>query len=179
MPPLRDVPFSTKWANTDNTTMKTCNVCRLSRSVLEDFYWERDGGFQRPGSQCRTCNSIKGRKRRAEMPECQVLGCTRRSVAKGLCDMHYQRVKGTGELGPVEQLRGQGTITPDGYRKIYLKAEGWHKGHGHYELEHRFIMSQHLCRDLLRGQRVTDKLEWADYILELYGELFPEENGSI
>lgn len=83
-----------------------------------------------------------------------------------------------------------GTITPDGYRKIFRNSK--------YILEHRYIMEQKIGRQLLKcenvhhingirddnrpenlelwstsqpsGQRVSDKLEWAKQMIKLYGD---------
>jgi len=41
---------------------------------------------------------------RAHTP-CKVEGCDRMSNAKGLCTVHYQRLKETGEVGPAHRLR--------------------------------------------------------------------------
>lgn len=55
------------------------------------------------------------------MNDCVVSGCYRAPLAKGLCSMHYQRLRKNGDAGePIHRRvqRGEGTVTTYGYRSI-------------------------------------------------------------
>lgn len=110
--------------------------------------------------------------------------------------MHHNRKHKKGDLGPVEKIeryKGEWRTNKDGYL--------WRgkKGGGH-EFQHRAVMEKHLGRSLTqeetvhhingnrqdnrienlelwssshpRGQRVSDKVQWAKEILDTYGKEF-------
>jgi len=120
---------------------------------------------------------------------CKIEGCKSRSRVLEMCIKHYQRVKKWAD--PEKTARatsGSGYIDSNGYRLITID--------GKRVLEHRYVMSKYLGRDLLAnenvhhkngdrsdnrlenlelwsksqpsGQRVEDKLKWAYEIISLY-----------
>ncbi len=83
---------------------------------------------------------------------CSVEGCERvvRGSAGGFCKLHYERMRRTGEVGPVLTMtapKGSGTIDNNGYRRIKT-------GGGRYQLEHRLVMEQTLGRSLYPFENV-------------------------
>lgn len=142
--------------------------------------------------------------------QCYNLYCDEAVRSKGLCELHYDRFirRGTtyDPLNDPEPRRGytekpRNKNDPSTWRK-HLTSNGYvvlvySDADGRKEIrEHRWVMSQHLGRDLLpeetvhhingvrtdnrisnlelwssahpRGQRVEDKIEWAESLLALY-----------
>jgi hypothetical protein len=131
------------------------------------------------------------RKSRQEQ-ECSVDGCTKvQFLRRGWCDAHYMRNRMHGSPtggGPDKAPKGSGTLNRDGYRLI--------SHNGKQVLEHRVVMAEHIGRPLTRdenvhhldgdrtnnrldnlelwstsqpsGQRVADKIEWAQNFLARY-----------
>lgn len=176
-------------------------------------HYQHDRAIRNGSKQCarKACTSLAlldglcmphytKRKRTDELKElrdsrrCSVDGCDRPFDSNDLCQMHYQRLRTTGQVGPATLLRGAngtGCVTSTGYRVVG-------NGAGRKVAEHRVVMEQILGRPLLReenvhhingdrldnrpenlelwntsqpsGQRVADKLAWAREILALYGE---------
>lgn len=80
--------------------------------------------------------------------------CPSRHYARGLCALHYERLRRHGD--PSVRLTRQGeTITDDGYRRIFTD--------GKWVLEHRHVLSGNLGRPLQPGAAVHhingDKLD--------------------
>lgn len=126
---------------------------------------------------------------------CYVDQCGRPITAKRLCHTHYRSWLETGSAGDsrirAKAGRGNRRWTDPTTRYVYISG-----GVGKSELEHRFVMAQHLGRPLLptenvhhlngdrtdnrlenlelwtksqpAGQRVSDKVTWAIELLEFY-----------
>ena len=55
---------------------------------------------------------------------CSVIGCDKRIEARGMCNMHYLRVKKTGTTGPATPLHdGKGALNAYGYLMVRRKGE--------------------------------------------------------
>lgn len=128
---------------------------------------------------------------------CLVEYCQRNAIAKGYCNPHYQRWREGKSLDT--PVRGH---NPGEWGRWLLDTSGYvfrimHvSGRSRRQLQHRYVMEQHLGRDLLphenvhhingvrddnridnlelwssgqpSGQRAVDKVEWAKEILALY-----------
>jgi hypothetical protein len=98
-------------------------------------------------------------KRMGQLP-CEVDGCTRKYFAKGLCNMHYNRKRSTGDAGEAELRRKPVDadtiwrwVDPEhGY--VYLTFPGQRRKQ---ILEHRWVMEQHMGRKLFRDENVHHK----------------------
>lgn len=83
--------------------MNICPVC--------DGSFDFDPTFPKRKYCSKRCKSqafnerVKARRDAGGYGTCSVDGCTRGVTAKGLCPMHYYRLKNTGEVGPAESTR--------------------------------------------------------------------------
>lgn len=128
--------------------------------------------------------------KRADQPRCSVDGCERASFSWGMCVMHYNRAKKSGDPGEAASRHRPGEWRPNADGYIHRWIDGRH------ELQHRVVMEQHLGRALFSdetphhkngqrddnrienlelwsswqppGQRVEDKIAWARELLARY-----------
>lgn len=130
------------------------------------------------------------------MKQCKVEACVRRPIGN-YCSMHRNRIYKEGNVGETgsRRIRPLKSKNKQGYWLIFKPNHCMAYKHG-YVLEHRYLMSEHLGRPLLRqehvhhidgdrlnnnlsnlelwsthqpsGQRIPDKIQYAIEILQLY-----------
>lgn len=128
---------------------------------------------------------------------CTGLFCHKKTIAKKLCTTHYQRLRRFGnEEVRRQKVEYKSFVTPGGYKILRKPGHPLVPDPNGYISEHRFVMSEHLGRALLptetvhhlngnrldnqisnlelwstaqpKGQRVVDKVRWAEEILAMY-----------
>lgn len=96
----------------------------------------------------------------ANWTRCSVEGCESFARSRGYCVKHYNRWKKHGDpLAILIAEAGQGHVNRQGYRKLKIN--------GKTISEHRYVMEQHLGRELLphetvhhiNGDRLDNRLE--------------------
>lgn len=128
---------------------------------------------------------------------CSFPECGRRAVANGLCSAHDQQRRSGKALKPVRVGHMKSRLTSEGYLLVYAPDHPNARKSG-YILQHIVVMTEYLGRPLVpgeevhhrngdrsdnrrtnlelwstsqpAGQRVLDKLAWAQEIIALYGQ---------
>ncbi len=114
-----------------------------------------DPSCQRPAGRNGYCKPHYLKRRRelgtqVRRGACSIDGCGKPHEAKGYCEDHYYRWRRYGDpLHPISCRKGTGSVNSDGYRVVTRGKRPI--------LEHRWIMEQHLGRDLLPGETVHHK----------------------
>lgn len=138
-------------------------------------------------------------ERLARSKVCAIDNCEKEMTEFPYCGMHATRLRRTGDVGEAEQRVERGkpkwAIGTDGYVRIAMRVDGKHRTF----LQHRVVMEEKIGRALLphenvhhingvkhdnrpenlelwsksqpAGQRVEDKIRWAQEILETYKDL--------
>lgn len=131
-------------------------------------------GFGRTGRPPVTCSSLcrearrkrfdrdryertleKQRRRRTRgsryfnLPQCSVDGCDRDSFARSLCDLHYNRLRRDGHVGPPHvKKREKGVLWKDPQTGYVYQSR---------RMYHRVVMEQHLGRPLKAHENIHHK----------------------
>lgn len=136
------------------------------------------------------------RKQKAKGVECSIEGCSGEARSRGICGMHIQRLRKSQDMQKPRRTYGEfgrWHLNQDGYVQRRKKTP---EGRNIREFQHRYVMEQHLGRNLLphenvhhlngqrddnrienlelwstsqpKGQRVIDKTAWAKQWLSQY-----------
>lgn len=84
---------------------------------------------------------------------CAVDGCDRQGYSRGLCSLHYNRRRTTGDTGPAGLVRRHGIKRVVDKRSGYAYVYDPRKKNGR-TTEHRIVMEQMLGRELLPAENV-------------------------
>lgn len=180
--------------------------CRFCSRVQKKLLYAKNSRRACRLSGCENSSQRKGLCQRhyreqlyGFMEGCIIDGCTKQAyVARGLCGMHYRRLRVHGDV-EVRLTKERAGLTEDGYRLLHGYHDHPNATANGAILEHRFIMSQMLGRPLFPyenvhhkngqrsdnrpqnlelwivsqpyGQRFLDVLTWAKDIVAQYGKL--------
>lgn len=121
-----------------------CGRKREKRGLCAKHYkqWTREGRDLPPRMVEPTTNKL-----------CLVDGCDRPNESRGYCRKDYAKKVRSGELKPLyhKTQSGYRFIDDNGY--VRIMEPGW----SNYRREHRHVMEQHLGRKLLPGETVHHK----------------------
>jgi HNH endonuclease len=94
---------------------------------------------------------LKERRKKERLP-CSVDGCERLRKGAAYCHLHTERLRRTGEVGPVLPARVRGVVKPtkEGYIRRTMPD-------GRRVLEQVLVMEQQLGRRLVNGENVHHK----------------------
>ena len=130
---------------------KTCTICGDSKSV-DNFYKNRHCKTGRV-DQCIKCVLERQKSGpHSRLKKCSVAGCERPHLSKGVCHLHYYRMR-----HPNWKARSpDGHLNSEGYRLIYRPKHPNAKKNGGI-FEHRYVMSETLGRPLTKDEVVHHK----------------------
>lgn len=171
-----------------------CLTCGRSKADEPDQFYVRSrllkSGLPCLSSHCVECTKTRvSRRYTHETRKCLVEGCE--NTAASICSLHRGRKAREGDYGEGDRRRarkGDGFIDQNGYYRV--------RRPGRSVLDHVYVMEEHLGRRLREkenvhhrngvrhdnrienlelwsrsqpcGQRVTDKIEWAQQFLTQY-----------
>lgn len=139
--------YGNKYRNAEHEPIKSCEKCgkQFEHNQTRKKYCS---------AECRTRSYLD----KLAVNDCSVYQCAKPMVRQGMCAMHYDRLRRTGDVGVAERIRkvplkiGEKMTTDHGYVTVRIKKSERHpKG---YQLEHRLVMEQHLGRELYEGENV-------------------------
>lgn len=183
---------------------KTKSKGEYARKLAKNGSCEIEG-CDKPQVNAKKCAMHYRHSQRAKLGECSVEGCGKLQTGLGLCPMHTRRLKKFGDVGPSLPARFRNGNWGEPQRQLFINDHGYtmvyhpevpsanKKG---YVLEHRWIMSEKLGRELYAfenvhhingvktdnrpenlelwvtsqpsGQRPSDLVVWSKQIIEIY-----------
>lgn len=180
--------------------MKICRKCEEEKSADEFYANSKTSDGRASWCKVCTAKASKESNRKLRSGErqpkvfrpCDVPECPIGHFSQGLCHRHYRFKRLGRDPFTYESPVGKGHLTKTGYIKT------WNGDAKKASFEHRDVMAKHLGRDLLpaeevhhingvrndnrienlelwshsqpSGQRVEDKLAWAQEIISIYGK---------